>query len=363
VNAPPADPDRAPDAALGPVGAQPAPAANRDPKAARRPVPPTPKRRYAIVGTGAIGGYYGARLATAGHEVHFLARSDAEHLRDHGLRVESPFGDMHLRDVSVYTSADEIPPVDVVVLAVKTTDTEQAAKLLTPMVGDGTVVLVLQNGLNIEAAIAEAVPGTPVLGGMCFICSNKIAPGHVRHLDYGAVTVGEHTDHDSGGAGITAAVDAICFDLEEAGLPTQRVENLVTGRWRKLVWNIPYNGLSVVLDAGTDELMRDPVTRLLIEELMVEVLNAAEACGHYIELDFIDYMLRTTDKMRPYKTSMKLDFEAGRPLEIDAIYNAPARAARQAGYDMVRTEVLATQLQFLDARRRGVDLDRRPRAD
>jgi 2-dehydropantoate 2-reductase len=328
----------------------------------QEPATPAGKRSYAVVGLGAIGGYYGARLAAAGHPVHFLARSDAEHVRRHGLIVESPFGDIHLPDVSVFTAPEEVPPVDVVVLAVKTTDTEQAAKATAPILRDGTVVLVLQNGLGIEAAIADALEGTPVVGGMCFICSNKVGPGHVRHLDYGAVTVGEHTD-DPRGAGITAAVDAIASDLEAAGLPTSRIENLVTGRWRKLVWNIPYNGLSVVLDAGTDELMKDPATRALVEELMVEVLEAAEACGHRIESDFIDYMMRTTDKMTPYKTSMKLDYEGGRPLEIDTIYGAPIDAARAAGYQMVRTAALYAQLQFLDARNRGIDLDRKPRPE
>ena len=319
-----------------------------------------PSRRYAFVGLGAIGGYYGARLQAAGHAVHFLARSDADHVRRHGLRVDSPYGDLHLADVSVATAPEELPPVDVVVLAVKTGDTDQVVKLIGPLVGEETVVVVLQNGLGVEGPVAEALPQATVLGGMCFICSNKVGPGHIRHLDFGAVTIGEHRD-GPGGAGVTSAVDAIASDLEGAGLPVSRIEDLVAGRWRKLVWNIPYNGLSVALDAGTDELMADPATRTIVTELMAEVLDAAAACGHRIEADFIPYMLRTTDKMTPYKTSMKLDFEHGRPLEIDAIYGAPVSAARAAGFDMVRTQLLFAQLQFLDARNRGVDLDRTPR--
>lgn len=327
----------------------------------RRRAQKRPHRSYAIVGLGAVGGYYGARLLRAGHEVHFVARSDYEHVRKRGLVVESPEGDMRFEHVSVFASPEDVPPVDVAMLAVKTTDTEQAARLLQPLVGERTIVVALQNGLNVEAPIAEAVPNNPVLGAMCFICSNKVGPGHVRHLDYGAVTIGEHTT-DEHGAGVTPAVDAVAFDLENAGIPAQRIENLVTGRWRKLVWNIPYNGLSVVLQAGTDELMRDPVTRRLVEELMEEVIAGAAACGHHIEADFIDYMMRTTDKMTPYKTSMKLDYEAGRPLEIVTIYGAPVAAAAHAGYTMARTEMLYAQLQFLDARNREVDLDRRPRS-
>jgi 2-dehydropantoate 2-reductase len=308
-------------------------------------------RSYAVIGLGAIGGYYGARLAAAGHPVHFVVRSELDHVRDHGLRVESPFGDLLVRDVAVTDDPSSVPPVDVVLLAVKTTGTEGALRTLRALVGPDTIIVLMQNGLGVEAPIAAAHPANHVLGGMCFICSNKVGPGHIRHLDYGAVTLGEHVD-DPAGAGITAAVDAVASDLEGAGLPVQRTENLVTGRWRKLVWNIPYNGLSVVLDAGTDELMADPSTRELVEELMHEVVVAAGRCGHRIEDDFIDYMLRTTDKMRPYKTSMKLDHEAGRPLEIDVIYGAPIAAARQAGFAMIRTAVLYEQLQFLDARQR-----------
>jgi len=320
------------------------------------------QRRYAIVGLGAVGGYYGGRLLAAGHDVHFVARSDFDHVRRNGLLVESPEGDLRFDAVSVFGRTDDVPPVDVVVISVKTTNVEQAAKLLQPLIGANTVIVALQNGMGVEAPIAAAFPGAPVLGGMCFVCSNKVGPGHVRHLDYGAVTFGEHSER-AGGAGITAAVDAVASDFERAGIPCQRLENLATGRWRKLVWNIPYNGLSVVLDAGTDELMGDPVTRSFVAEVMQEVLDAAAASGHRIEADFVDYMMRTTDKMKPYKTSMKLDYEAQRPLEIDTIYGAPIAAAAQHGFDMARTRFLHTQLQFLDARNRGIDLDRRPRSD
>ena len=324
--------------------------------------PRTAPRRYAVVGLGAIGGYYGARLLAAGHEVHFVARSDLDHVRSRGLHVESPDGDLVFPDVSVFGATHEVPPVDVVLLAVKTTEVDAAQRLLEPLVGPDTIVVALQNGLGVEHPIAEAVPDATVLGGMCFVCTNKVGPGHVRHLDYGAVTLGEHVAGPEG-AGITAAVDAVASDLEGAGIVAQRIENLVTGRWRKLVWNIPYNGLSVVLDAGTDELMGDPATRRLVNDLMFEVVRAAEACGHRIEDDFVDYMLRTTDKMTPYATSMKLDYDARRPLEIDTIYGAPVAAAQAAGFAMIRTASLYAQLRFLDARNRGVDLDLQPRAD
>jgi 2-dehydropantoate 2-reductase len=310
------------------------------------------RRRYAVVGFGAVGGYYGARLAAAGHELHVVARSDADHLRRHGLQVDSAAGDILLPagSFAVHTDPATVPEVDVVVLAVKTTvPAATAAALVRPLARTGTVVVALQNGLGVEAPLAAAAPGSPVLGGMCFVCTNKVGPGHVRHLDFGEVSLGEHTA-DGSPAGITPAVVAVADDLAAAGVPVRRLDDLAAGRWRKLVWNVPFNGLSVVLDAGTDDLVADPATRALARSLMDEVIGAAGACGHPVPADFADAMLRATDAMTPYAPSMKLDHDAGRPMEVDAIYGAPVAAAGAAGFAMPRTAMLAAQLRFLDRR-------------
>jgi 2-dehydropantoate 2-reductase len=311
-------------------------------------------RRYAVIGVGAVGGYYGARLAAAGHELHVVARSDAEHLRRHGLRVDSVDGDLSLPagSFAVHDDPAGVPAVDVVVLAVKTTvGPDEAARLVRPLARPGTIVVALQNGLGVEAPLAAVAPGCPVLGGMCFVCTTKVGPGHVHHLDFGAVTLGEHTA-DGRPAGVTPAVEAVAADLRAAGVPAHGLDDLATGRWQKLVWNIPYNGLSVVLDAGTDELMADPSARALVRDLMGEVIGGATACGHPIPDRFADDMLTATDAMKPYRTSMKHDHDAGRPLEIDAIYEAPLAAAEAAGFPMARTGAVARQLHFLDGRKR-----------
>ncbi len=310
---------------------------------------PGARRSYTVVGLGAIGGYYGARLAAAGHTVRFVVRSGADHVRRHGVVVESPYGDVRLREAEVHDELAGVPHHHVVLLAVKTTDNEAVLKHLAEVVTPGSIVVVMQNGLGVEEAVAAALPDARILGGMCFVCSNKVGPGHVRHLDYGQVTLGEF-QRSGGPAGVSDAVEAVASDLEAAGVPVRSVADLGTGRWRKLVWNIPYNGLSVLLDAGTDQLMGDPVTRRLVEDLMWEVVGGAAACGHMIEGTFVETMLHTTDEMVPYATSMKLDYEAGRPMELDAIYAAPIRAARDAGFEMRRAEVLYRQLRFLDQR-------------
>jgi len=209
------------------------------------------------------------------------------------------------------------------------------------------IVVAMQNGLDVEAPLAQAAPDATVLGAMCFMCSNQLAPGHIVHLDQGAVTVGQHRP-DGSPAGSTPAVEAIRDDLRAAGVAASVVPDLVGGRWRKLAWNIPFNGLSVVLDAGTDEMLADPATRRRARALMDEVVEAAAACGHPLDPGVADQMMATTEAMTPYRTSMKLDHEAGRPLELDAIYAAPTAAARAAGAPMVRAEELLAELRRLD---------------
>jgi len=309
------------------------------------------RRRYALIGAGAVGGLYGARLAAAGHELHVLARSDAEHLREHGLRVESPGAEDFVVHPLVHTDPSTIPDVDVVLIGLKTTVNGDLPALLGPVARAGVTVVVLQNGLGVEELAAAAAPGATVLGGMCFVCAAKVGPGHVRLLDYGTITLAEHTP-DGEPAGVTQAVAAVADDLERSGTDVVRIPDLVGARWRKLVWNIPFNGLTVVLDAGTDELMADPDARTLVISLMAEVQAAAAATGHALPDGFVEEMLAYTDAMVAYSPSMKSDYDAGRPLELEAIYANPIRAAGVAGCDVPRIEALHRQLAFLDRRPR-----------
>jgi 2-dehydropantoate 2-reductase len=279
--------------------------------------------------------------------VHFIARSDLDHLRRHGLRIESPDGAIDLADVKAHAGADTVPAVDTVLVAVKTTDTLAVLPLVRELAAHDAAVVVMQNGLGVEAVVADAIPDATVIGAMCFICSNKAGPGLVRHLDFGRVTAGE-----LGADGATPAVTGFVDDLTGAGIAASALDDLALGRWKKLVWNIPYNGLSVVLDAGTDELMADPHTRVLVEDLMREVLEGAAACGRSIPDAFVQQMLDDTERMIPYATSMKLDHDAGRPLELHAIYGEPLARASEAGCEMVRVKALYDQLAFLDARAR-----------
>jgi 2-dehydropantoate 2-reductase len=244
--------------------------------------------------------------------------------------------------------------VDVAIVALKTTRNHLLGDLLAPLVANGAAVLMLQNGLGNEAAAAQAAPGAKVLGGLCFLCSNKTAPGHVTHLDYGFVTFGEHRP-DGSAAGVTDVVRRLAADFGAAGIETKMADDLVAARWKKLIWNVPFNGLSVVLDALVDRIMACEHTRGLAEQLMREVAAASTACGKPIGERFIAYMLDLSEKMTPYRTSMKIDHELGRPMEVEAVFGAPLRAATAAGCACPQIETLYRQLKSIDAQQARSD--------
>ena len=312
---------------------------------------------YAVLGTGALGGYYGGLLARSGLDVRFLLRSDYAHVREHGLRVDSPHGSFHLPQVQCYASAEELgehrPAVDVAIVAWKTTANAALKETLRHVCGPDTIVLVLQNGLDVEREAAACLGAERVLGGCCFLCCNKVGPGEIQHIDYGRIAFGEYAPQLAGR--ITPRMQTMAADFQQAGIDMQPAEDLRKVRWSKLVWNIPYNGLSVVLDADTSQLMQDPQSLQLVESLMREVSASASHCGVSIAESHIEKMLEDTRRMIPYDSSMRLDYLARRPMEVESIFGNPLRAAIEAGFRPLRIEMLYQQLCFLDGQRRAFE--------
>lgn len=306
------------------------------------------KTSFAIIGTGAVGGYYGGLLQRAGFDVHFLLRSDFDHVAEKGLRIDSVQGGFHLPKVNVYTDPKKMPRCNVVIIALKTTDNHALPNILPYVVKDNGIVLTLQNGLGSEEDIANYVNADQILGGLCFLCSNKVGAGHIRHLDYGLITLGEYRSDGQPGE-ITPRLKSVGADLKSAGISTQLIEDLALARWKKLVWNIPFNGLSVVQNVLTNELVKNPTSRLLCETLMNEVASASKACARPINPEFIQKMITYTEKMKAYAPSMKLDFDRGKPMEIESIYGEPLRRAKSKGITMPETERLYHQLLELNS--------------
>ncbi|MCM2370461.1 putative 2-dehydropantoate 2-reductase [Aporhodopirellula aestuarii] len=317
--------------------------------------------RYAVVGSGAVGGLYGGMLSRGGQDVHFLLRSDFDHVAQHGLRIDSVNGDFVLPKPNIYRRAQDMPCCDVVIVALKSTNNAMLADTLPHLVGEGGVVLTLQNGLDVEADSVAAVPGHGVLGGCCFLCSNKVGPGHIHHLDYGRIVFGGY-EFAGRPEEIRDIGQRIVAEMTAAGIDVQWTDDLAAARWRKLMWNVPFNGLSVVLNASTDAIIGCLASRGLADRIIREVYQGAALCGVSIEESAIEKTMRHTETMVPYDSSMRLDYLHGRPMEVEAIFGSPLRAvaerltqlaaetSEKLPHPMPSVRMLCEQLQFLDSR-------------
>ena len=297
--------------------------------------------RYGIIGTGAIGGFYGARLAQSGQEVHFLLHRDYDYVLEHGLQVDSCDGSFHLANPHIYKDTESMPCCDVVLVALKSTNNHVLPKLLPPLLHPNTLVVMIQNGIGVEEDVQRNFPGVSLAAGLAFICSAKTEPGRVNHQCYGSINIGNYSCRDA------QILSSLVSDLRAAGIEANLVE-YSTARWRKAVWNMPFNGMTVALHCHTDQLLQNPSTRSLIQEQMREVVNASKAMGiEGVDEAFVQSMLTITDAMTPYSPSMRLDYDFHRPMEIDYIYTRPLQLARQAGCPMPRLEMLEAELRFL----------------
>jgi 2-dehydropantoate 2-reductase len=300
--------------------------------------------KYGVIGVGAIGGYYGSKLAHGGKEVHFLSHSDYHFVREHGMQVDSCDGSFHLDHINVYQYSADMPKCDVVIVGLKTTNNHLLPELLAPLLHAKTVVILIQNGVGVEADVQEMFPDTALVAGLAFICSAKTEPGRVNHQCYGSINLGNYSCKDE------ALFEAILQDFTDAGIQAASVP-YEEARWKKAVWNMPFNGMTVALDTQTDLLLKNPSTRQLIRDQMMEVVGAAQHLG-VTGLDevFVDKMIDMTDHMTPYSPSMKLDYDFHRPMEIHYIYTRPIEIARKAGFAMPKLEMLEAELRFKSAK-------------
>ena len=335
--------------------------------------------RIAVVGCGAVGSFYGAKLARDGHDVSFLLRSDFEAVRRNGILIRSPQGDFQVQPRCA-RAPEEIGPSSLVLIGLKTTANAQFASLLPPLVGPVTAILTLQNGLGNEQELARLFPMKQIMGGLCFVCLNRSQPGVIQHLDYGQIVLGEFQRLPE------PRTHAIASMFCHAGMPCTVTANLTQTHWEKLTWNIPFNGLGVAGVAGfdavcqgrtvsggtsrkhfglggtprttqiattltTDKLLADPRWEKLVRELILEVVATARALGLSLDPGLADQQILRTRTMGAYKASTLIDFERGLPLELQSLFLEPLRQAREAGVNTPRLAALCEVLKSLDAGR------------
>lgn len=311
-----------------------------------------------------MGAYYGAMLAKAGEDVHFLFRSDYQHVVEHGLQIHSRTGSFTLRP-HAYSSPKDLGPSDLIIIALKTTANHAYRELLTPLVHQGTMILTIQNGLGNEEALAGIFPPAQVLGGLCFVCLNRTSPGVIQHIEHGLIKLGEHNRPS------TPRARDIAERFKKAGVPCQVTDDVALAHWEKLVWNVPFNGLGVAGAAGydsvisgkldpqqplsrclpTDVLLQNPGWSALVRELMLEVITIAKALGKNLPYEVADAQIARTGSMGAYWASTLIDFERGQPLELESLFLEPLRRAREAGVAAPRLQALCDVLATLDQMR------------
>jgi 2-dehydropantoate 2-reductase len=291
--------------------------------------------KIAVVGSGAVGCYYGGLLAHCGGNVHFLMRSDLKTVRESGLTIRTMGKAISVTGVQAAASTAEIGPCDLVIIALKATANAMLLEAIPPLLKPDTALLTLQNGLGNEEFLAAHWGEERVMGALCFVCLNRIAPGVIEHFDHGSISIGEFRRPAS--ARLRAVADA----FRRAGVDANPVENLMTERWRKLLWNIPFNGLSIAANGTTvADVLADDGLRKLARDLMGEVLDAAALLGHEIPAAFADFQIERSFSMGAYQPSSMIDWRLGRPVEVESIWGEPCRQGLAAGAPMPRLEML-----------------------
>ncbi len=296
-----------------------------------------------VIGTGAIGGFYGSLLAQQGVQVSVVCRSDYAHIKQHGFQINShELGRWTFQPEHTFNSALDVKaPPDYLLVCTKVLDILDRAKLIKPAVGENTTIVLIQNGIAIEDEIITAFPDNEVVSGLAFICSNRISHGEIEHLAYGRLTLGNLP------SGFSDKTRCLATFFNDAGIDCQLSESITTARWQKCIWNAPFNPLSV-LSGGLSTQTILQTQEPLIRAIMQEVFSIAKALGHRLPEDIIETNLHQTQKMPPYKTSMLLDYQAGRPMEINAILGNTIKAASHRNTDCPHLKTLFALLQLTE---------------
>lgn len=300
----------------------------------------------AIIAAGALGSYYGARLVQHHHTVHFLMRSDAAHIKQNGLTIKSHKGDFTLppEKLHIHSDPSTMPKADLAIIALKSTANAHLDRLLPPILTPDTLLLTLQNGLGNEEKLASFTDPKNVYGGVAFTCINRLSPGLIDHSSHGLIRIGAHHRNESSAPTLTRLAEI----FSASNIDCQIMENLQQARWEKLLWNIPFNGLSAALDQTTDKLLATVEGTQLVRQIMQDVITAASAANITINPDLIESHITNTKKMGAYYTSSHVDRQNHRPLEVDALFTLPLKTAEKANLNTPYLKTLHHQIKIVD---------------
>ncbi len=304
--------------------------------------------RIAVMGAGAVGAYFGAKLSASGKDVAFLARgAHLDALRRDGLRVDSPGGDLRIQNALFTNDPGEVAAVDLILFCVKSYDTDAAVGALAPMIGSATTILSLQNGVDNADKIAGRWGEQHTLAGVAYLGSQLVGPGAIKHSAGGRIVFGELE------GSVRDRTKSIEHALTSAGIPTEISKDIRKAQWRKLLWNAPFCAISCLTRATVKEIIESDSLRQLAVDCMNEVRQAARTQGVDLEPELIDETLDFSKSLGGFKPSMLQDLEARKPLEYQAFNGVVVKLLRQSGKEAPLNQVFYGALAYLDKKIRA----------
>ncbi len=304
--------------------------------------------RIAVMGTGAVGGYFGAKFAAAGHEVIFVARgAHLAALKQSGLYVESFQGNLHIRSALFTADPAEGATVDLVLFCVKSYDTEIAAVALAPLMAPTTRILSLQNGVDNPSRIAQTWGAERTLAGVVYLGAQLVRPGTINHSSGGKIVFGELD------GGVHDSTRALQEAISAAKIPCEVSSDIIKAQWRKLLWNAPFCAISCLTRATVKDILESESLRKLAIDCMAEVFDAAKTQGVDLEPGWIDETLKFSQSLGDFKPSMLQDLEAGKALEFEAFNGVVVNLLRQSGREAPTNQIFYGTLAYLDKKLRG----------
>ncbi|MPW24355.1 2-dehydropantoate 2-reductase [Alkalibaculum sp. M08DMB] len=297
-----------------------------------------------IVGTGAIGSFYGGKLDCAGAQVSTLCRSDYNHIKKSGISVKSVMGDFHFMPYEVINKIEDYSSIpDYILVTTKVLPGIDIQKIIEPKVGKNTAIVLIQNGIDIEKPVREAFPNNEIISGLAFICVSRTSLGEIYHQDYGRLIIGNYPN------GLSPKVKYLQSLFIKSEVDCTVDDNIVNSRWKKMIWNAPFNPISVI-GGGVDTktILENSEAKNLVINVMKEVLEIANKSGYNLPETLIQKNIEDTLNMKPYKTSMLLDYENNRPLEVEVILGNAVKIARDLDLSVPNLKALYSLLLLLD---------------
>lgn len=305
------------------------------------------KKKYAIIGTGAVGGYIAFKLQESGYDVHCLLKSDYEYVQKNGLTLVTENSNFNIK-IKTYLETKNMPICDVIIVTLKTFDNCILNEIIPNITDRNTSIVLLQNGIGMEEELSRLFPNLNIIGATTSLKVSRISQGKIRHFGFNSIDISCFSNENNN------ELNSIVKVFEFIGFKCEIYDKLNTMRWKKLAVNIPGSGLQIVLNSSMQELIKNKFSYKLLCDLVKEVISTADKCGAKLPDNYYEFRLKTYNNilnMPPFYNSMKEDFDANKKIELESIYKNPLKIAAKHNVEMPLTSCIFNQIAYLSEKR------------